>query len=136
MSDGLSTLESKAEAFPAKQKEQTTMSTFIMLTRLTHGALASPSSLENLEREVMERMRAECPEVEWLSSYAVLGPCDYLDIFQAPDIETATKVATIVRTFGHAETEIWAATEWDSFKELVRYLPPARTESGAETAKA
>ncbi len=110
------------------------MSIFIMLTRLTHGALASPSSLENLEREVMERMRAECPEVEWLSSYAVLGPCDYLDIFQAPDIETATKVATIVRTFGHAETEIWAATEWDSFKELVRYLPPARTEAGAEAA--
>ena len=108
------------------------MSTFIMLTRLTHGALSSPSSLENLECEVMGRMRAECPEVEWLSSYAVLGPCDYLDIFQAPDIETATKVATIVRTFGHAETEIWAATEWDSFKELVRYLPPAKTEAGAK----
>ena len=106
------------------------MSTFIMLTRLAHGALTSPSSLENLEREVMDRVRAECPEVEWLKSFAVLGPCDYLDIFQAPDIETATKVATIVRTFGHAETEIWAATEWDTFKELVRYLPPAKVEAG------
>ena len=106
------------------------MSTFIMLTRLAHGALTSPSSLENLEREVMDRVRAECPEVEWLKSFAVLGPCDYLDIFQAPDIETATKVATIVRTFGHAETEIWSATEWDTFKELVRYLPPAKVEAG------
>ncbi len=119
----------------ANQRERTIMSTFIMLTRLTHGALASPSSLENLERQVMDRMRAECPEVEWLNSYAVLGPCDYLDIFQAPDIETATKVATIVRTFGHADTEIWAATEWDSFKELVRYLPPGRTDASAEAAK-
>lgn len=102
------------------------MATFIMLTNLSHGALVSPSSLENLEREVMERIHADCPEVEWSASYAVLGPCDYLDIFQAPDIETATKVATIVRTFGHAKTEVWAATEWDSFKEIVRYLPPAR----------
>ena len=111
------------------------MSTFIMLTRLSHGALSSPSSLETLEREVMERMRAECPKVEWLSSFAVLGPCDYLDIFQAPDIETATKVATIVRTFGHADTEIWAATEWERFKELVRYLPPAKTETNAEKSE-
>lgn len=108
------------------------MANFIMLTRLTHGALQSPSSLENLENEVMERIRAECPEVEWLSSYAVLGPCDYLDIFQAPDIDTATKIATIVRTFGHADTEIWAATEWQRFKELVRYLPPAKTARGGD----
>lgn len=110
------------------------MSTFIMLTRLTHGALVSPSSLENLERTVMERIRAECPEVEWLSSYAVLGPYDYLDIFQAPGIETATKVATLVRTFGHAETEIWGATDWERFKELVRYLPPAASEQPREAA--
>lgn len=112
------------------------MATFIMLTRLTHGALESPSSLENLEREVMDRMHAECPEVEWQNSYAVLGPYDYLDIFQAPDIETATKVATIVRTFGHANTEIWAATEWEKFKTLVRYLPPAEAAAGAETSAA
>jgi uncharacterized protein with GYD domain len=103
------------------------MQTFIMLTRLSHAALQSPSSLENLEREVMERIEAECPEVEWLSSYAVLGPSDYLDIFMAPDNEAATKVATVVRTFGHAETEVWGATEWKKFKELVRYLPPATT---------
>jgi uncharacterized protein with GYD domain len=102
------------------------MPTFIMLTRLAHGALQSPSSLENLEREVMERVRAECPEVDWSASYAVLGPCDYLDIFTAPDNNTATKVATIIRTFGHAQTEVWAATEWQEFKELVRYLPPAK----------
>ena len=101
------------------------MQTFIMLTRLSHTALASPSSLENLEREVMERVRAECETVEWCESFVVLGPYDYLDIFKAPDNETATKVATIVRTFGHAQTEIWAATEWERFKELVRYLPPA-----------
>ena len=55
-----------------------------------------------------------------MSSYAVLGPCDYVDVFQAPDIETATKVSTIVRTFGHAQTEAWAVTEWQRYKDIIR----------------
>src|SRR5512137_2050143 len=101
------------------------MATFIMLTRLSHQALQSPLSLEDLNQEVMERIRDECPGVEWKHNYVVLGPADYLDIFTAPDIETAMKVATVIRTFGHATTGVWGATEWDKYTELVRYLPPA-----------
>jgi uncharacterized protein with GYD domain len=86
-------------------------------------AVLSPRGLEQLERDAMKRVREECPNVEWLSSYAVLGPCDYLDVFVANDIETAARVSTIIRTFGHAQTEIWTATEWDRFKEIVRTLP-------------
>jgi hypothetical protein len=71
----------------------------------------------------MQHIRAQCPKVEWVGSYAVLGPCDYVDLFRAPDIDTAMKVSALVRTFGHAKTEIWAATEWDHFKELVHDLP-------------
>ena len=101
------------------------MATFVMLTSLSHAALDAPGKLEELEKQVMERIKAECPEVEWQSSFAVLGPYDYIDIFRAPDVEAATKVATIVRTFGHADTEIWAATEWKRFNEVIRTLPKA-----------
>jgi uncharacterized protein with GYD domain len=104
-------------------KEGAAMPTFIMLTRLNPDAVRSPRGLEQLERDAMRRVREECPGVEWLSSYAVLGPCDYLDIFIANDIETAARVSTLIRTFGHAQTEIWSATEWDRFKEIVRTLP-------------
>ena len=100
------------------------MATFIMLTRLSHGALKSPKGLEELERQVADRISAECPEVEWSASYATLGPYDYVDIFQTPDIESATKVATIIRTFGHAQTETWAATDWQRFKEIAREILP------------
>jgi hypothetical protein len=61
-----------------------------MLTRLSHVALKSPGKLEELERQVMERIRAKCPDVEW-----------------------------------HAQTEVWAATEWERFKEVIRDLPAA-----------
>lgn len=94
------------------------MATFIMQTRLGHEALRSPDSLTSLSSDVMQHIRAACPSVEWKASYAVLGPADYIDIFEAPDIATATKVATIIRTFGHATTEVWAATEWKEFVDL------------------
>jgi uncharacterized protein with GYD domain len=101
------------------------MQTYILMTRLAPASLDSPKALEAVERQVMDRVRSECPEVEWLSSFAILGPWDYMDIFRADDIDTATKISTLVRTFGHAHTEVWAATEWKHFKELMRDLPAA-----------
>ena len=74
------------------------MATFIMLTRLSHEGLKSPGALADLSHEVMEHIRKNCPGVAWKASYVVLGPADYVDIFTAPDIETATKVATIIRS--------------------------------------
>jgi uncharacterized protein with GYD domain len=101
------------------------MSTFIMLTRLSHESVKSPRSLETLGKAVSDRIKTECPDVRWIASYAVLGPADYVDIFSAPTLETATRVSTIVRTFGHATTEIWGATPWKDFLHLVHDLPPA-----------
>jgi uncharacterized protein with GYD domain len=97
-----------------------------MLTRLSSSKLDSPSKLEQLEKEVMARIRSECPDVEWVHNLAVLGPYDYIDVFRAPDLDGAFRVATIVRTFGHAHTEVWTATEWARYKELVRNLPEGK----------
>lgn len=99
------------------------MPDYVMLTRLAPGSLSTPAELENLEKKVMERIRSQCPEVEWKDSFAVMGPYDYVDLFTAPDNETATKVSALIRTFGHAHTEVWAATRWARFKEIVRDLP-------------
>jgi uncharacterized protein with GYD domain len=93
-----------------------------MLTRLSPEALARPESVLDLNRQVEERIKRECPGVRWLANYAVLGPCDYLDIFEAPDVDTATKVSLLVRSFGHATTETWVVTPWDRFTDLARGL--------------
>lgn len=96
---------------------------FLMHTRLSSDAARAPRTLEELERRVMARIQAQCPEVRWISSWAVLGPCDYVDLFEAPSFDSAARVSAIVRTFGHASTEIWPATPWEHFKELLRDMP-------------
>ena len=98
------------------------MATYVMLTKLSPEALIRPDSVEELNRQVEERIQKECPDVKWSANYAVLGPCDYLDVFEAPDADTATKVALLVRSFGHATTETWLATPWDRFLELAKSL--------------
>jgi len=95
------------------------MASFVMLTRLGHDAAKSSASLVDLSHRAMEKIRSECPHVAWKASYVVLGPADYLDIFEAPDIGSALKVAAIIRSFGHASTEIWAATEWEEFARAI-----------------
>lgn len=98
------------------------MATYIMLTRLSPEALTRPGTVAELNKQVEERIRQECPGIKWIANYAVLGPCDYMDIFDAPDADAATRVALLVRSFGHATTETWVATPWDRFLTLAQGL--------------
>ncbi|SCZ53100.1 GYD domain-containing protein [Thiohalomonas denitrificans] len=101
------------------------MQTYVMMTRLNHSVLDAPENLENLEHQVKERIQESlgADGLEWVASYAVGGPYDYMDVFRAADNDAAIKVSTIVRTFGHAQSEIWPAADWGHFKEMTRDLP-------------
>ncbi len=92
------------------------MPTYVVLTRLTPEAVKTEGELKRLERLVAERVRNECPQVKWVANYAILGPYDYLDIFDAPDETVAAKVVMIIRSYGHAQTETWTAMPWERFE--------------------
>jgi uncharacterized protein with GYD domain len=98
------------------------MPTYAMLTRLSPEALARPESVVDLNRQVEDRIKRECPGVRWLANYVVLGPCDYLEIFEASDVDTATKVSLLVRSFGHATTETWVVMPWERLMDLATGL--------------
>ena len=99
------------------------MATYILLPRLAPGAVAEPKFIEKLERKVADRIHKHCPEVKWVASYSVLGPYDYVDIFEAPDVQSAMRVSALVRSYGHAHTEVWPALQWAEFKKMVHGLP-------------
>ncbi len=99
------------------------MSTFIMLTQMSREDAGEPQKLKELERRTVEQIRRACPEVKWKANYVRLNKSDYIDIFDAPDMETAMKAASIVRSVGHGQAEVWPAMEWDEFKRVLDDLP-------------
>jgi uncharacterized protein with GYD domain len=95
------------------------MATFVMLTRVGPEAIKGAADVQRLEKAVERRIQRECPGVVWNANFAILGPYDYLDIFDAPDEAVAAKVAMIVRSAGHAQTETWSALTWERYKKVI-----------------
>jgi len=102
------------------------MPAYVMLTQVASDMLGSPRSLETAEHNVMAAIRADCPTVKWMQSYAVMGPYDYMDVFQAPDNDTATRVSMLVRTYGRGTSQVWPATEWNDFEKMIEAMPEHR----------
>lgn len=110
------------------------MPTFVMLTRLAPTVVLSPEDLKTLETKAVAAVKEHCPAVEWKADYALLGPYDYLDVFEAPDLETATKVSMLVRTAGHAQTDVWPVTAWQRFKQLIAEIQGSEVRKPVERA--
>ncbi len=98
------------------------MEIFVLLTRLILEEQNPALGLLQRERAVTDHIRKMLPSVRWKQNYAVTGPWDYLDVFEAPDTSVALKVAAIVRHYGGAHAEIWPAQEWDSFEQSLQKL--------------
>jgi len=98
------------------------MPTFALLTKLSPEATRDAAAITEMSQAVTERIREQCPEVRWLASYFILGPYDYLDIYEAPSAEVASQVSSIMRTVGYATPETWTLIPFDRLKELLRKI--------------
>ncbi|MEE9268719.1 MAG: GYD domain-containing protein [Candidatus Krumholzibacteria bacterium] len=95
------------------------MATYILLTKLTPEVMSDLKHREKIGKKWMKEVAKKCPEVKWISHYVLLGPHDFLDIFEAPNEEVAAKVSMITRSSGALEAETWTAIPWGRFVELI-----------------
>lgn len=109
------------------------MATFILLTRHQSNLNDTDEALSVLSERMQRKVGSACEGVTWKEGYAVLGPYDYLDVFEAPDIETAAKVAFLIRSNTDVETEVWAATPRDAFESMISDIET--TNSGRRAPK-
>ena len=98
------------------------MQTYILFTKLTPEVLQQMKNRKEIGRNWMEQVKEKCPEVKFLHHYALLGDYDFLDIYEAPDEETAAKVSLISQQNGAVEAKSMPAIPYKRFLELTETL--------------
>jgi len=106
------------------------MPTFVLMTRLAPDALHDARGRRAMGKEWLKRVQTACPDVKWLSHYALLGPYDFMDLYEAPDVETAHRVSLISRAEGALTAESWQALPYDQFLGLMEDL-----DSGGQSTR-
>jgi len=98
------------------------MATYVLMTKLGADLKAQLGDRAEIGREWLELVKTKCPDVKFLSHYALFGPYDFMDIYEAPDEETAAKVSMISLANGAHTAESWVAIPYQRLLELARDL--------------
>lgn len=95
------------------------MGTYFLMTKLSPEITKDMKHRGKIGEKWIKRVKEKCPEVEWVGHYAVLGPYDFVDIFEAPDEEVAAKVSMISLASGALQAESWTAIPYNRFLKLI-----------------
>ncbi|MGD8320295.1 MAG: GYD domain-containing protein [Gemmatimonadota bacterium] len=94
------------------------MQTYILMTKLSPEIASQVGRRAQMGRAWMQQVKEKCPEVTFKEHYALLGRFDFLDIYEAPDAETAAKVSLISTSNGALQAESWPAIPYKRFLTL------------------
>ena len=98
------------------------MKTFILMTKLSSELSQKMKDREIIGHNWLDRVKDKCPEVKFIAHYALLGQYDFLDIYEAPDEETAAKVSMLSREAGAIEAQSLTAIPYKRYLELIDEL--------------
>ena len=91
------------------------MQTYIIFSRFTGETFKKPEDLKETAKTVADKIKSECPGVNWKESFATMGRFDVVDIVEAEDHRQVEKAAMIIRSYGASFTETMVATPWKDF---------------------
>lgn len=95
------------------------MPTFALMTKLAAGDLHDAAGRRTVGKDWLQQVRATCPAVKFVAHYAILGPWDFMDIYEAPDVETAHTVSILSRARGAVAVESWQLLPYDDFLKVL-----------------
>lgn len=89
------------------------MPTYVLMTKLDPATMKGPEGRKAAGRAWKRKVDRACPEVKWIAHYSLLGPYDYMDVYEAPDQETAFRVSLLSRQEGALAAESWPALDYE-----------------------
>ncbi|MFH1263779.1 MAG: GYD domain-containing protein [Pseudomonadota bacterium] len=98
------------------------MPTYVLMTKLGPEIASNLKSRRKRGEEWKRTVAAKCPKVKWIAHYALLGPYDFMDLYDAPDSETAARVSLLTRSLGAISAESWTAVPYTDFLKIVEKL--------------
>jgi len=98
------------------------MPTFVLMTKLAPEVTRDIKRREKIGREWKDEVDRKCPGIRWIDHYALLGPYDFMDLFEAPNEEVAAKVSMITLARGALQAESWTAIPYSRFVELTKEI--------------
>ncbi|MFX0051249.1 MAG: GYD domain-containing protein [Candidatus Hodarchaeota archaeon] len=70
----------------------------------------------------LQLVREKVPNIRWIAHYAILGPYDFIDIFEADNESDAAKVSLLSRSTGASVAESWTAIPYADFLDFIEEL--------------
>jgi len=98
------------------------MQTYVLMTKLSPDISKQMKDRAEIGRAWLKRVKEKCPEVKFIAHYALLGDYDFMDIYEAPDNDTAAKVSMISLSNGAFQSESWSAIPYSKFVDLTKEI--------------
>ncbi len=98
------------------------MKTFFLFTKLAPEIGKRMKDRASLGRAWLDEVKAKCPDVRFVGHYALLGDYDFVDIYEAPDEETAAKVSMISMDKGAFQAKSVMAIPYQRLVQLADEL--------------
>jgi uncharacterized protein with GYD domain len=95
------------------------MPIFVLMTKLAPEAMEDAQIFRRKGKDWLDKVKACCPDVKWISHYALLGRYDFMDVYEAPDVQTAHMVSMISRSHGALSAESWQALPYEEYANLL-----------------
>jgi uncharacterized protein with GYD domain len=107
------------------------MPTYVLMTKL------DPTALRDRQRagdEWKKRVEKLAKGIKWRAHYALLGPYDFMDVYDAKSDEAAFKVSMLSRELGAITAESWPALEYDDFLPIAKGVDSTAAKAERATA--